>query len=222
MPIRFRDRAEAGRRLAEIIVGLGLSDPVVLGLPRGGVPVAAEVVARVGGTLDVFVARKVGAPGHEELGIGAIAEGSDEVVLSAAAAATGIDRERIEALADRTGEELARRVRAYRGERRLPDIAGRDVVVVDDGLATGVTAEAALRALSSRGPRRLILAVPVAAQEALDRLGEIADHVVCVAAPAEFYAVGQWYDDFPQLTDEEVIELLRGATSEAGARGLPE
>jgi putative phosphoribosyl transferase len=138
--------------LADRLGELTSLDPLVLGLPRGGVPVAAEVADRLGAQLEVFVARKVGAPGREEAGIGAIAEGSDELIVTETAAALGIDHARMQELADRARQELRRRVEVYRGDRALPDVAGRDVILVDDGLATGVTAEAALRALRKRRP----------------------------------------------------------------------
>ena len=206
--MRFRDRADAGRQLARRLRAAGLADPLVLGLPRGGVPVAYEVAVALGAPLDVFVARKVGAPGHEEYGVGAVAEGGAVVANRGALRALGISDERFAALAERERTELDRRVAAYRGGRPAPDPAGRDVVLVDDGLATGVTAEAALTALRAGGPRRLLLAAPVCAPETAARLTGLADEVVCVAAPEEFVAVGQWYTDFAQTGDDEVIELL--------------
>ena len=207
--MRFRDRIDAGGRLAERVRELGLADPVVLGLPRGGVPVAAMVAASLGAPLDVFVARKVGAPGHPEYGIGAVAEGGGVVAHPAALAALRLSREDFASLARREERELARRVRQYRGDRALTPIAGRDVVLVDDGLATGVTAEAALGALRPHGPRTLVLAVPVCAPETARRLAALADRVVWVLAPDTFSAVGQWYDEFGQTSDQEVVALLR-------------
>lgn len=204
----FRDRDEAGGRLADRLSGLDLHRPVVLALPRGGVPVAAPVAAALDAPLDVLVARKVGAPGHEEFGIGAIAEGSDEVVISDAAARVGVSPEQMATLAAVEQEELARRVRLYRGDAALPDLADRDVVLVDDGLATGVTAEAALRSLRRKGPRRLILAVPVSAPDTAARMTSFADDVVALECPPEFAAVGNWYEVFNQTSDEEVLTLL--------------
>ena len=214
--MRFRDRSDAGRQLADRLVEFELVDPVVLGLPRGGIPVAAEIGARLGAPLEVFVARKVGAPGHEELGIGAVAEGSDELVVTDTARRLGLDEARMQELADRARREMHRRIETYRGGRELPELAGRDVVVVDDGLATGVTAEAALRALRARRPRMLILAVPVCAEEAATRLAPLADRVVCVMTRRDFFAVGQWYDDFGQTTDEEVADVLARGRATVG------
>jgi putative phosphoribosyl transferase len=207
----FRDREDAGHRLAERLTGLELHRPVVLALPRGGVPVAAPVAAALDAPLDVFVSRKVGAPGHEEFGIGAIAEGSDEVISSAAAARVGVSPEQMNSLAAAQREELERRVRRYRGDRDLPALADRDVVLVDDGLATGVTAEAALRSLRRVGPRRLILAIPVSAPDTAERLKSLADTVLCLECPPDFAAVGFWYEQFDQTTDDEVLALLEGA-----------
>jgi putative phosphoribosyl transferase len=204
----FHDRDEAGRRLAERLADLELHRPVVLALPRGGVPVAAPVAESLGAPLDVLVARKVGAPGHAEFGIGAIAEGSDEVVISDAAERVGVSPDQMQSLAAAEQEELERRVRRYRGDAEPPDVRDRDVLLVDDGLATGVTAEAALRSLRRRDPRRLILAIPVCAPDTAARLTALADEVVCLECPPDFGAVGYWYQIFDQTTDEEVLALL--------------
>lgn len=207
--MRFRDRADAGRLLADLLVRTGARAPgIVLGLVRGGVPVAAPVAEALDVPLEAFVGRKIGAPGHEELGIGAVAEGSDEVVVTGTAARLGIGPEQMELLAARARDEVQRRVEAYRQGRALPELAGRAVVLVDDGLATGVTAEAALRALARLRPRRLTLAVPVCPMATRDRLSRLADEVVCLAAPVSFQAVGEWYERFDQTTDTEVLELL--------------
>jgi putative phosphoribosyl transferase len=214
--VRFRDRGDAGRRLAGEVAALSLRDPVILGLPRGGIPVAAEVAALLGASLDVFVARKVGAPGHEELGIGAVAEGSDTIVASDAAHRLGIAPATLSELAARARAELERRVSAYRGDRALPALTNRDVVLVDDGIATGVTSEAALRAIRDKRPRRLVLAVPVCAPDTAERLAGVADAVVAVLRPRDFAAVGEWYDDFGQTTDDEVRALLERWHPSAG------
>jgi putative phosphoribosyl transferase len=206
---RFRDRADAGRREAARLGALGLEDPVVLGLPRGGVPIAAEIAAALDVPFDVFAARKVGLPGQEELGIAAVAEGLPEPVLSPAGEALGASLADLDVLAGRARAELSRRADRYRGGRPLPDVAGRDVVVADDGLATGVTAEAALRALRLRDPRRLVLAVPVCPADTRARLAAVADDIVCVITRSDFTAVGEWYDDFAQLTDDDVLRLLK-------------
>jgi len=214
---RFRDRSEAGGRLADRVPD-DLQDPLVLALPRGGVPVAVEVAARLGAPLEVLVARKVGAPGHPELGIGAIAEGGP-LVTNDAIGILGVSDGELDRLIARERVELERRVECYRAGRALPEIAGRDVVVVDDGLATGVTAEAALHAVRAKVPRRLLLAAPVCAPDTIDRLVPPADQVICVLAPRRFVAVGVWYDDFRQLTDDDVLELL--ATARQGPAYRP-
>lgn len=207
MTVRFRDRQEGGRRLIEPIAELGLVDPVVLALPRGGVPVAAELAAGLGVDFDVIVARKVGAPGQPELGIGAVAEGGATVVADRARQLFEVDVEGFERLAGPVRAEVARRVGMYRCDRPLPELAGRDVVIVDDGLATGVTAEAAIAAVVAADPSRVVLAVPAAARDTAERLREQVE-VVSVLTPRNFRAVGEWYHDFRQTTDEEVLSLL--------------
>lgn len=214
----FRNRTDAGRQLAQVLRPLALEDPVVLALPRGGVPVAFEVATALEVPLEVLVARKIGAPGHAERGIGAIAEEGGRALDQAALHVLGLTRHQFEQLAADEQVELQRRVRRYRAGRPLPELAGRDVVVIDDGLATGVTAEAALHALRSKRPRRLVLAVPVCAPDSVARLGAVADDVVCVLSPPDFRAVALWYDDFEQTTDDEVVDLLERSV-ETTARG---
>jgi putative phosphoribosyl transferase len=209
--VRFRDRRDAGRQLADELAACALVDPVVLGLARGGVPVAVEIADRLNAPIDVFVACKIGAPGREELGIGAIAEGWDEVVVADTAAKLGIDRAGVRELAETVRPELLRRVQIYRGERSPSDVSGRDVIVVDDGLATGVTAEAALRALRQRNPRRLILAIPICPASAAERMAALADEVICALVAETLVAVSAWYEDFGQVTDDEVTDLLSRA-----------
>jgi len=185
-----------------------LEDPVLLGLPRGGVVVADAVASALGTQLEAFVALKVGAPGQEELGVGAVAEGLQDPVVSDVAAQVGISEGQLRLLAQDRRAEVERRVRLYRGGRQVPELAGAVVVVIDDGLATGVTAEAALRAIRQKGPARLVLAVPVCAPDTVARLRALADDVVFVESPANLQAVGMWYDDFSPTTDEQVLMIL--------------
>ena len=209
--MRFRDRSDAGQQLARAIHDqrLALTDPLVLGLPRGGVPVAAEVAAALDATLDVFVARKVGAPGHEEYGIGAVAEGGTRVADPEVLDRLGVDDDEFARLAAREDLNVATLVERYRGGRSLPVLQGRDVVLVDDGLATGMTAQAALQALGQHRPTRLVLAEPVCAEGTAARLGTLADHFVCTHEPAQLHAVGAWYEDFSPTSDDEVLHHLR-------------
>ena len=215
----FKDRKDAGERLAQRLEREHLENPVVLALPRGGIPVGELVAAALGAPFEPFVARKLGAPGHAEFGIGAIAEGSDHVVVSDAAARLGLTDDDLAQQADTERPELERRVSTYRRGRPLPSLEDRDVVLVDDGLATGVTAEAALGALRRHQPRRLILAVPVCAPDTAARLGALADDVICLEAPEDFAAVGRWYDRFDQTTDEEVLDVLGRYADGSGGQG---
>lgn len=204
----FSDRRDAGRQLAERLEKYRDEDTVVLALPRGGVPVAAEVAKALDAQLDVIVARKLGAPGRPELGVGAIAEGGEPLVDEQSLTMLGLERADLDATVEAERAELDRRVRRYRGDRELPNLNGRTVILVDDGLATGVTARAALQALRERKPARLVFAVPVGAPESARRVREEADDLVIVATPERFMAVGQWYEDFTQTTDTDVIALL--------------
>jgi erythromycin esterase-like protein/predicted phosphoribosyltransferase len=208
----FRDRAEAGRLLAERLRGYaGRDDVVVLGLPRGGVPVAFEIAQALGAPLDVFTVRKLGVPGHEELALGAIATGGTRVLNGELIESLGIPREWVEAIDAKEMRELERRERAYRGDRPPPDFTGRVVILVDDGLATGSTMMAAIDAVRRDGPEAVVVAVPVAPPEVCEALRREADEVVCLQAPADFGSVGAWYADFSQTTDADVIELLERA-----------
>jgi predicted phosphoribosyltransferase len=202
----FVDRVKAGELLAERL--LAIRDPVVLALPRGGVEVAEPVVRRLGGALDVLVTRKIGYPPQPELGVGAIAEGGEPVFDLRLLARLGLTPEALARVVAAERRELARRVRVYRGERPLPALAGREVIVVDDGLATGATARAALRAVSAAGPARVTLAVPVGAADTVAAIRQEADEVVVLCVPAHFRAVGQWYEQFDQLTDGDVLNVL--------------
>ncbi len=206
----FRDRADAGRVLAaelrHLAGGPGL---LVLGLPRGGVPVAYEVAQALRAPLDVFLARKLGVPQQPELAMGAVASGGVRVLHQAVVDALAIPPEVIEAVAFREAAEVARREEAYRTDRPAVDVAGRMVVVVDDGVATGSTMRAAVAALRAQRAGRIVVAVPVGARETCEQLAAEADEVVCPNMPASFHAVGQWYDDFTQTTDDEIRALLK-------------
>jgi predicted phosphoribosyltransferase len=214
----FRDRADAGRRLAEKLTALaGRPDVLVLALPRGGVPVAYEVARALQAPLDVFLVRKLGVPGREELAMGALASGGVRVLNEEVVRALEIPDDVIDAVTAAEERELDRRERAYREGRPMPDVGGRVVMLVDDGLATGSTMRAAVAALRRLGPAEIVVAVPVGAAEACEDLSAEADEVVCARTPTPFMSVGMWYDDFAQTGDEEVSELLRRAASRAGA-----
>lgn len=207
----FADRREAGRRLAERLAPLAEEHPVVIALPRGGVPVAGEVASALGARLDILAVRKLGAPGNPEYGIGAVAEDGSRVIAVEAAKMIGIDPAELESIIAGETEELRRRVSEYRGDRRPIELKGRTVIVVDDGVATGVTDTAALRAVRRREPAWLVLAVPVGPPDSVDRLAAEADEVVCLATPPRFYGVGQQYRDFSQVSDREVVAILEEA-----------
>ena len=208
--MRFSDRADAGRQLAARLAELGLAEPVILALPRGGVPVAVEIARRLAAPLDLVLVRKIGAPGHEELAVGAIVDGErPELVLNPdVVAAYGIDDAWLEGAQNRQLAEIERRRHLYLGGRARVPIAGRTAIVVDDGIATGATVRAALHAVRRAGPRELVLAVPVAAAAVLARLGADADRTVCLETPRDLVAVGQFYRDFRQVEDDEVVRML--------------
>ena len=217
----FQDRTEAGRVLADKLVSYaGRSDVLVLGLPRGGVPVAFEVARALDAPLDVCVVRKLGAPGHEELAMGAIASGGAWVLDRETTSALKISGRVLKEVAEREIQELRRRERAYRGDLPRVEVRGLTVILVDDGIATGSTMRAAIRALRRREPARIIAAAPMAAPQAVEELEGEADEVVCCIAPDPFLAVGFWYRDFAQTSDQEVRALLeRASTRERMATG---
>lgn len=204
----FRDRAAAGRRLAEELTRYRDDNPLVLALPRGGVVVGYEVARTLGATLDIIVARKLGAPYQRELGIGAIAPGGVRVLDQQTIHLLGITPAQIEQAVAEETEEMERRLRHYRGRRPEPNPRGRTVILVDDGLATGVTARAAIQALRCQQPRRLVLAVPVCPPETAEALRPLVNDLVALSTPPDFHAVGLWYESFAQTSDEEVIDLL--------------
>jgi len=207
-PAGFTDRAEAGRFLAHLVAERVSEAPVVLGLPRGGVPVAAEIATRVAAKLDVLVVRKLGVPGHTELAFGALASGDALVLNDDVVVAYGLTTADMDAVIERERAELARREHAYRGGRPAIDVTGQEVVLVDDGLATGASMRGAVQAVRSRDPRRILVAVPVAAPQSAAELAELVEDIVVAIAPPTFIAVGQWYADFRQTTDDEVREAL--------------
>lgn len=214
----FRDRADAGRRLLSRLEAYrGRPDVLVLGLPRGGIPVAYEVARGLDAPLDLFLVRKLGVPGQEELAMGAIASGGVRVVNRDVVEALGIPPYVLDQVAAEEARELERRERSYRGDRPEPRLAGRTVILVDDGLATGSTMRAAVAALRQQGPARIVVAVPVAAPSTCEELRREVGEVVCYATPEPFMAVGRFYDDFSQTTDDEVRELLAAARAGEGA-----
>ena len=212
---RFRDRTEAGQLLSERLRSYaGRDDVVVLALPRGGVPVAYEVAKALGAPLGVFVVRKLGVPGHEEVAMGALASGGLVVLDTGVVQRLGIGRNQLEAVVSREAEELRRREAAYDGRLDPHELQGKTVILIDDGLATGSTMRAAALAVRDLDPARIVVAVPVASQETCDAFRDVVDEIVCEMTPQPFNAVGLWYEDFSQTTDEEVRALLERA--EAG------
>lgn len=216
--MRFQDRTDAGRQLAALLTEYRDESPLVLGLPRGGVPVAYEIARTLGVPLDVWVVRKVGAPGQPELGLGAVAEGGALFLDRGMMRSLGVSEAEVSRTAEWEAEEVDRRVARFRGAHPAPDIQGRTVILVDDGVATGGTVRAAIRALRERRPGKIVLAVPVGAVESLESLRPEVEDIVCVH-PAEFMrSVGEFYDDFNQTPDEEVQQLLARAREQGGPR----
>jgi predicted phosphoribosyltransferase len=214
----FHDRIEAGQQLAAKLMDYAdRPDVLVLALPRGGVPIGFEVARALHAPLDIFLVRKLGLPGQEELAMGAIATGGVRVLNEEVVGPLHVSEGLIDQVAAREEEELKRREQMYRGERPPPDVRGRTVILVDDGLATGSTMRAAVAALRRQGPARIIVAVPVGAEETCAAFRDEADEVVCARTPEPFYAVGFWYQDFSQTSDEEVRDLLGRAEEECQA-----
>ena len=217
---RFRDRVDAGRLLARALEGYARAPGLlVLALPRGGVTVAAEVARHLGAPIDAILVRKLGVPGHEELAMGAIASGGVRILSEEIIEALGIADRDIAAVAAAEEDELDRREQAYRGVRAPPAVGDRTVILVDDGLATGSTMRAAAAAIRSQGPRRLVIAVPVAPAATCDELRAEVDDVVCLRTPPRFHSVGEWYEDFEQTSDDEVRRLLRADRPEGREPG---
>ena len=217
----FKDREEAGRILANRLTKYADQTPIVLGLPRGGLPVAFEVAKALKAPLDVYVVRKLGVPGHEELAMGAIASGDVRVLNKPVVEDLRISEEAIETETRKEQEELKRRELLYRGKRPPLDVSNRTVVLVDDGIATGSTIKAAIAALKKQKAGRIVVAVPVAPASTIDELKTEVDEVICVSTPEFFHAISLWYDEFPQTSDEEVRELLKKAeTKKQAAAGL--
>jgi len=215
----FRDRFEAGKLLATRLTQYSDRTAVhVFALPRGGLPVAFEIAQAIHAPLDIFLVRKLGVPGHEELAMGAIATGNVRLLQSDIVEAFGISSQMIDAATEEGLQELARRERAYRGSRPEPVVRGKTIILVDDGLATGSTMRVAVAALKEQQPKRMIVAVPVAAPEACNELKDEVDEIICLETPPSFSAVGLWYDDFSQVTDHEVRELLARADRSHSSR----
>lgn len=209
----FANRQEAGKKLGSELLKYRGKNPYILAMPRGGVPIGFEVAEVLNAPLDVIVVRKIGLSSNLEYGIGAIAEGGIKILDSAAIEALDIDEEEINATLQLEEKELKRRAKTYRDGRPLPDLKNRTVILVDDGMATGITAKAAIEAVRKLNPHKVVLAIPVCALDTIDGLKKMADEVICLATPFEFMAVGAWYKDFAQISDQEVVDLLHKAKS---------
>jgi putative phosphoribosyl transferase len=217
----FEDRRDAGRRLAGKLSSFEDERPVVFALPRGGVPVGYEISRALETPLDVLVSRKLGAPGQPEFGIGAVAAGGVRVLNEDVVRRLGIPEDYVQEITAQELEEVGRRLRYFRGDRLETEVVGRTAILVDDGLATGVTARAAVQALRLRNPRRLVLAAPVCAAQSAALFRTTVDELVCLESPSDLGAIGFWYRNFEQTSDEEVVELLERARGERGAEGSP-
>ena len=215
---RFRSRSEAGRILASHLASYaGRADVLVLALPRGGVPIGFEIAQALRSPLDIFLVQKIGVPGQEELAIGAVASGNVRVLNSEVVQALRVPASAIEQATREALQELARREEVYKGNRSNQEAHGREIILVDDGLATGSTMHAAVAAIKKQNPKRIVVAVPVAAQRTCDEFKHEVDEIICLKSPPSFDAVGLWYENFSQLTDEDVRDLLRRASQSSAA-----
>lgn len=217
--LRFHNRQDAGRKLASILVDYSAEQPIVLALPRGGVPVAYEVARALHAPLDVWVVRKIGVPWHPELGLGAVAEGgyihrTEEIIQS-----VGISADQLERAIETKRREVEERVRRFRGDRPSPALRGRTVLLIDDGIATGGSVRAAIVSIRAQQPRKLVLAVPVASPDTIEALAPGVERIISLLAPPDLYAIGLWYEDFSQVSDEEVVRLLDRARREQEGAG---
>lgn len=204
----FENRQEAGKRLGSELLQYRDQNPFVLAMPRGGVPIGVEVAEILHAPLEVIIVRKIGLSGNREFGIGAIAEGDIKVLDNTTLEALGIDDEELEDTIELEEQELERRVQIYRNGKQLPNLTGKTAILVDDGMATGITAKAAIKAVKKLNPKKIILATPVCALDTVESLKNLVDEIICLAAPFEFSAVGFWYRNFTQVSDQEVIDLL--------------
>ncbi len=210
MAMNYDDRYQAGRVLVDLLKNYAKrTDVIVLALPRGGVPVGYEIAQKLSLPLDIFIVRKLGVPGHEELAMGAIASGGITVLNEEIVNLLHISTESIDTIQKSEQEELLRREQVYRGKKPFPELSGKTIILVDDGIATGYTMRAAIAALKQKKPAKLIVAIPVAARSTCDEIAPLVDEIICPMRPVNFYAVGLWYNDFSQTTDEEVMQLLQ-------------
>jgi putative phosphoribosyl transferase len=216
--VLFRNRVEAGRKLGEALKGLKGSDLVVLGIPRGGVVVANEVASALGAPLDVIVTRKITPPGEPEYALGAVTQEGEVMLNRQAAEALGVDRDYLDSEIARKREEVKERMLKFRGDRPFPSLAGKVVLVVDDGIATGNSMEAAVMSVKKRKPEKVVIAVPVAPSEAIEALAGSGDSVVCLKTPGSFFAIGEFYEDFEQVDDKEVRRILDRNRAELGTK----
>ncbi|HHF7366122.1 TPA: phosphoribosyltransferase [Legionella bozemanae] len=208
--MNYDDRYQAGCVLVDLLKNYAKrTDVIVLALPRGGVPVGYEIAQKLSLPLDIFIVRKLGVPGHEELAMGAIASGGITVLNEEIVNLLHISTEAIDTIQKSEQEELLRREQVYRGKKPFPELSGKTIILVDDGIATGYTMRAAIAALKQKKPAKLIVAIPVAARSTCDEIAPLVDEIICPIRPVNFYAVGLWYNDFSQTTDEEVMQLLQ-------------